>query len=613
MRRTELLHRGLALALALSCTASVAQEAPTLRGFDLERLELNPGAEGSLLVGLGELLPAGAFRATVLMQYAHQPLLYADTGGKEDQRFAVVGSRATAHLAAAYAPLEWLQVGVQMPLVAFQSGDDAGMLRNQITVPARQSLASPVVSARAGLLTQTEAGGVDLALELGVGVPLGSADAFTRDSDGLKLAPKVMVGRHFGRIRAGLEVGYLQRSKLKLTEKTGDIEDEVGQEVRVGLALATTGRRLRWEFNVRGMLPLTDQPSSVELLPGGRYLFSPSLELFALGGVGIGAAPGTPMFRLMVGGAFGSVTPRRGPGESSVRCEMGLAPEAKVQECPDLDEDHDGVRNSDDKCPLIAGDVARSGCSAQDTDGDGIEDMLDGCPVEPGPAARQGCPVPDQDKDDVPDELDSCPTEAGPESNRGCPVRDTDKDGIDNDKDECPNEAGPPERNGCPEMDTDKDGTPNRADSCANDAGDAKNMGCPLGVLPLVQLRPDRLVLTGKVFFESGQARLDGRSNELLDWVARVIKEHQEIPLVVVAAHTDDRGLPEDNRRLTNARAESVRQYLIHKGVEPARLQAVGYGSERPIDSNATSIGRENNRRVEFLIVDTEKAASPQR
>ncbi len=614
MRRIELLHRGLALVLALSATAAVGQdESPLQRGFDLERLELNPGAEGSLLVGLGELLPAGDFRATVMAQYAHDPLLFVDTG----KELSVVGSRATAHLAAAYAPLDWLQVGLQLPLVAFQGGDSQLLEQKNIAPPASQALATPVVSARVGLLTQDERGGVDLAAELGVGLPVGSRDGFSRDGESVRLAPKVMVGRHFGRIRAGAEVGYTRRPKLLLTQKQGDLEDEVGEELRVGLALATTGRRLRWEANLRGMVPLTDQPSSVEFLPGARYLVNSSLEVFALAGVGIGSAPGTPLFRLMAGAAFGKVTPPRGPGESSVRCEMGLPPEAKISECPDLDEDHDSVRNMDDKCPLVAGDVARNGCSAQDTDADGIEDMLDGCPLEPGPAARQGCPIPDQDKDDIPDESDSCPTDPGPADNRGCPVRDTDKDGIDNDKDECPNEAGPAERNGCPESDTDKDGVPNRVDSCANEPGDAKQLGCPLHVLPLVQLTPGKLkLLQGKVMFEAAKARIDGRSHELLDFVARVINEHPDIPMVIVAAHTDDRGFPEDNRRLTQARAESVRQYLINKGVAAERLRAVGYGQSEPIDTNATANGRENNRRVEFLLVDPESektGSSPRR
>jgi len=132
-------------------------------------------------------------------------------------------------------------------------------------------------------------------------------------------------------------------------------------------------------------------------------------------------------------------------------------------------------------------------------------------------------------------------------------------------------------------------------------------------VLPLVEIKPDRLMVLGKVFFESSQARIQPRSFELLDWVARVIKEHPEIPVVGVGAHTDDRGFPDSNRWLSQGRAEAVRQHLINKGVAPERLRAQGFGQDRPIDSNATSIGRENNRRVEFLIVDSEKAASPQR
>jgi outer membrane protein OmpA-like peptidoglycan-associated protein len=359
------------------------------------------------------------------------------------------------------------------------------------------------------------------------------------------------------------------------------------------------------------MVPLTNQPGAAEILPGMRYLLNPSFEMFALAGVGVGSAPGTPLFRMMVGGAFGGVTPRRGPGESSVNCEPGLP--HTLEECPDMDEDHDGVRNSVDRCPSEPGDIARSGCSAKDTDADGIEDSLDGCPLEPGPAARQGCPVQDQDKDDVPDDSDSCPTAPGPAENRGCPVRDSDKDGIDNDKDACPNEAGPVERDGCPESDTDKDGVPNRADSCANEPGTQENMGCPAHVQPLVEIRRDHLVLQGKVFFDASGARIQARSFELLDWVARVINEHPEMPLVVVGGHTDDRGFPDANRRLSQSRAEAVRQYLIQKKVAPERMQSQGYGQDRPVDSNATSIGRENNRRVEFVIVDPEleKAGAP--
>jgi outer membrane protein OmpA-like peptidoglycan-associated protein len=379
-------------------------------------------------------------------------------------------------------------------------------------------------------------------------------------------------------------------------------EDELGNEVRLGFALATTGRRLRGEFNVRGMIPLTAQPSSAELLPGVRYLVNSSLEVFALAGVGVGSAPGTPLFRVLAGGSFGNVTPRQGPGEASVRCDLGLS--LPPEECPDRDDDGDKVRNIADKCPLLKGDQDRDdGCPFLDEDKDTIEDSRDACPKEFGLAAQNGCPVQDQDKDGVGEEEDACPTQPGPADNRGCPVKDIDKDGIDNDQDACPNEPGPLERQGCPEEDGDKDGVPNRVDSCANEPGPESNLGCPQQEMPLVAIAPRLLELRGKVVFEASQARIQQRSFEVLDWVAKVIREHPEIVRVVVGAHTDDRGFADQNRRLTQQRAEAVVRYLVGKGVSEARLEARGYGSERPIDSNATSIGRENNRRVEFLII----------
>ena len=51
---------------------------------------------------------------------------------------------------------------------------------------------------------------------------------------------------------------------------------------------------------------------------------------------------------------------------------------------------------------------------------------------------------------------------------------------------------------------------------------------------------------------------------------------------------------------------EAVRSYLVKKGVDPARMTAVGYGEEMPIDTNRTSEGRANNRRVEFIRTDSE-------
>lgn len=598
MGRRMLRPGALALLLVMPAMAAIAQtsssESVPMPSFELERLDLNPGAEGSLVVGMGELLQAGSFRLSAMGHYAHRPLLLS----RSAKTLEIVGGRATMHLAGAYALTDWLQVGAQLPVVAMQYGADLsteGLVR-----PDSFGLGTPTVSARVGLLTQDSQGGFDVAVEGDVGLPVGNAAGLGREQ-GWRYMPRVMVGRRFGFLRAALDTGVMLRPRQQLTHKSADLQDQVGNEVRIGAALVTTGRRLRWEFNVRGMVPLSEQPPSVELLPGARYLVSSSLEVFALAGVGVGQAPGTPLFRLLAGGSFGDVTPRKGPGESSVRCDMGMS--LSPEECPERDDDGDGVRNGLDKCPTVPGDPARGGCSRADTDNDGIEDSLDACPTERGDAARQGCPMRDQDSDGVEDEADACPAEAGPAENRGCPLKDRDKDGIENDQDECPGEPGPAERKGCPEEDSDKDGVPNRVDSCANQPGVESNLGCPEHEVPLVAITPTQLELRGKVYFEASQSRIQQRSNSVLDWVAKVMNEHPEIPKVIVGAHTDDRGFADENRRLSQRRAEEVMRYLVGKGVAADRLDARGYGPDRPIDSNATSIGRENNRRVDFKII----------
>ena len=93
----------------------------------------------------------------------------------------------------------------------------------------------------------------------------------------------------------------------------------------------------------------------------------------------------------------------------------------------------------------------------------------------------------------------------------------------------------------CPEEDSDKDGVPNRVDSCANEPGVESNLGCPAHEVPLVAVAPTQLELRGKVYFEASQSRIQQRSFSVLDWVAKVMREHPEIPRVVVGAHTDDR------------------------------------------------------------------------
>lgn len=579
--------------LMLAAEVALADEPAPLAGLDLERLELNPGAAGSLVVPTGELLPKGELRVSLAGHYQHNPLVLA----RGDEVRQIIGNRVTTHVAAAWSPLSWLELSAQVPVVALQQGED---LRPQgIEPPPRHGVSTPSVAARWGLLSQQDAKWADVALGMGVGVPLGNVWGPSKDS-GLHYTPELMVGRRFGWFRLALDAQALVRRKLVPSGVTSIHQSEMGSELRFGAVAATVGRRLRWELDLKGSVPLVEQPGSLELLIGSRYLANPSTELFALAGVGVGSAPGTPLFRVMVGTAFGGVRPPRLPGESSVNCAPDLP--HSTEECPNMDDDADGVRNGMDRCPEVMGSLERNGCPWRDVDDDGIEDALDACPEQKGLAAWKGCEMPDEDRDGVDDERDRCPANAGLEELQGCPKKDKDDDGIVDDDDQCPAQKGMAEFKGCPELDSDRDGVANRLDSCPTEAGTEENHGCPIHEMPLVTLSRARLNLMGKVFFVPAQPRLEARSFGLLDWVVRVIQEHPEFPRIVVAAHTDNRGFPDANLRLSQARAEAVRQYLLARGVAPERVVARGFGDAQPIDNNGTSIGRENNRRVEFLI-----------
>jgi len=120
---------------------------------------------------------------------------------------------------------------------------------------------------------------------------------------------------------------------------------------------------------------------------------------------------------------------------------------------------------------------------------------------------------------------------------------------------------------------------------------------------PKVVLTPSNIQISDKVQFELGSDKLMPVSFPLLDAVAQVMIENPQIEIIEIAGHTDASGGAKRNRELSQQRAESVRQYLISKSIAKGRLQAKGYGPDKPIAGNDTPEGREANRRVEFVIV----------
>jgi len=120
---------------------------------------------------------------------------------------------------------------------------------------------------------------------------------------------------------------------------------------------------------------------------------------------------------------------------------------------------------------------------------------------------------------------------------------------------------------------------------------------------PRVVLTPSSIQIMDKVQFELGSDKLLEVSFPLLDEVGRVLAENEQIELIQIEGHTDSTGGAARNRELSKLRAESVRQYLIGKGIGKGRMVAKGFGPDRPLQANDTPEGREANRRVEFNIL----------
>jgi outer membrane protein OmpA-like peptidoglycan-associated protein len=122
----------------------------------------------------------------------------------------------------------------------------------------------------------------------------------------------------------------------------------------------------------------------------------------------------------------------------------------------------------------------------------------------------------------------------------------------------------------------------------------------------LAKLRqePDRVVMTlsGAVLFKHNSAELLPIARERLREVAVVLKDYQAGNKIVIEGHTDSRGSEEYNRKLSEKRAMSVRDFLVAEGVDQSVVAAIGRGESEPVASNDTSDGRANNRRVEIEI-----------
>lgn len=196
---------------------------------------------------------------------------------------------------------------------------------------------------------------------------------------------------------------------------------------------------------------------------------------------------------------------------------------------------------------------------------------------------------------------------------RGVPERhgflDQDGDEILDKDDECPEDVEDlddfEDADGCPEPDNDEDGVPDETDECPDlpeeQGGDGD--GCPSKTY--VKIVNGEMEIFGKVQFKTGSAEIEEKSDPLLDQIAAAMKANPQVKKVRIEGHTDDVGDDGINQKLSEQRAGSVKKALVSRDVDEDRLDTAGYGESKPAAPNGTPAGRAKNRRVEFIITES--------
>ena len=164
-----------------------------------------------------------------------------------------------------------------------------------------------------------------------------------------------------------------------------------------------------------------------------------------------------------------------------------------------------------------------------------------------------------------------------------------------------------------PPPDRDGDGVVDADDACPDVPGvhteDPKTNGCPAPD-EQVHVVKDRIEYDDVIHFDTDQTRIHHASFPILKKLAAFITEHPDIEQVDITGHADERGTEEYNLRLSQDRAEAVKELLVRFGVDAARVTTVGYGKARPRAGaqGHTENDWRQNRRVEFIITKVRNA-----
>ncbi len=288
------------LLVATTLLAAPAARAQQLPSFDLERLQLDPTAAGSLVIGDGETGAQGTWRVSLAAHWEHQPLSLLDDGTLRGRGAGASGTavgdlvknRLTFHLGVSVALMDRLELYLRAPVVAWQRGDDLTAIG--VPRPQNSGMGTPSFGLRLGVVSQADGAPISIAVAGDVLPSWGTTSALAGNG-GFSWAPRIEAGRRFARFLVAAQ-GYALFREAGIPLFKGDT---AGNEYGGGVAVSSLGN-LRGELSFRYAVNEYRLSQSAEALAGVRWTRGP-VELFALGGPGFRGAPGTPAWRGLVG------------------------------------------------------------------------------------------------------------------------------------------------------------------------------------------------------------------------------------------------------------------------------------------------------------------------
>lgn len=557
-----LVHSVILSLAALASTNSAQAQQST--GFAINRY--NPAERGSQWFALESLDLRGHFRPAVgaTLDLAYKPLVIYKPDGSEDT--TVINTQLYAHIGGSIVLWDRLRLGLNLPFVLQQSGDNGTVGPFSVPSPSGAAMGDLRVGADVRLFGKY---GDPITMALGVQLftPTGKRAEFTGDGT-VRVLPRLSAAGDIGKFTYAAMLGVQYRG---MTD--GFVDTKTGTEFSGGVSVGVKplGDRLVIGPELYGstIISGTDsvnfkQPKApLEVLLGAHY---------TAGQVRVGAGIGPGLTR-----GVGSPTLR---AVASVEWVPGVPKPPKGVYIPTEDDrDGDGIFDIKDACPDIPGVPSENA-------------QLHGCPLDEATSAVVSI---DRDKDRVVDDADKCPDTPGlreppasltPEQKAlwelkyiGCP-EDIDGDKILNIPDACPTIPGQPHK-------------------------DPARNGCPLVFVSECQIK-----IMDRIYFKTQSDKLEtigekGRLTQaVLQGIVDVLKANPKITRIEVQGHASQDTYAK-NQELSEQRAASVVKWLIERSIDTGRLVPRGYGMTKPAPGvPVDKKNKELHQRVEFHILE---------